>query len=117
MISSNIGKFITIEGVEGVGKTTNIDFIRQWLEQRKIPHITTREPGGTPLAESIRELLLSPRDETVDENTELLLILHWFLISLWSRGLSVLKIVVRQTALNRKNSLFLKESENVISPE
>tara|TARA_R110000822_G_scaffold159476_19_gene299390 strand:- start:26244 stop:26885 length:642 start_codon:yes stop_codon:yes gene_type:complete len=73
MISSNIGKFITIEGVEGVGKTTNIDFIRQWLEQRKIPHITTREPGGTPLAESIRELLLSPRDETVDENTELLL--------------------------------------------
>ena len=59
--------------MEGVGKTTNIDFIRQWLEQRKIPHITTREPGGTPLAESIRELLLSPRDETVDENTELLL--------------------------------------------
>ncbi len=73
MMSSKIGKFITIEGVEGVGKTTNIDFIRQWLAQQNIPHVATREPGGTPLAESIRELLLSPRDETVDENTELLM--------------------------------------------
>ncbi len=73
MMSSKIGKFITIEGVEGVGKTTNIDFIRQWLEQQNISHVATREPGGTPLAESIRELLLSPRDEAVDENTELLM--------------------------------------------
>ena len=73
MMSSKIGKFITIEGVEGVGKTTNIDFIRQWLAQQNISHVATREPGGTPLAESIRELLLSPRDETVDENTELLM--------------------------------------------
>ncbi|HEB27031.1 MAG TPA: dTMP kinase [Porticoccus sp.] len=72
-MSSKIGKFITIEGVEGVGKTTNINFIRQWLAQLNIPHVATREPGGTPLAESIRELLLSPRDETVDENTELLM--------------------------------------------
>lgn len=70
---SQIGKFITIEGVEGVGKTTNIDFIRQWLKQQGIPHINTREPGGTPLAEGIRELLLSPREEAVDENTELLM--------------------------------------------
>jgi dTMP kinase len=73
MMSSKTGQFITIEGVEGVGKTTNIDFIRQWLAQRNISHVATREPGGTPLAESIRELLLSPRDETVDENTELLM--------------------------------------------
>ncbi|MEH6469331.1 MAG: dTMP kinase [Porticoccus sp.] len=73
MMSSKTGQFITIEGVEGVGKTTNIDFIRQWLVQRNISHVATREPGGTPLAESIRELLLSPRDETVDENTELLM--------------------------------------------
>ena len=73
MMSSKTGKFITIEGVEGVGKTTNIDFIRQWLEQQKISHVATRGPGGTPLAESIRELLLSPRDEAVDENTELLM--------------------------------------------
>ncbi len=67
------GKFITVEGVEGVGKTTNMAFIQSWLEQQGVDHITTREPGGTPLAEDIRELLLSPRDEAVNENTELLL--------------------------------------------
>lgn len=67
------GKFITVEGVEGVGKTTNIAFIKQWLDQQGIEHITTREPGGTPLAESLRELLLSPREEIVNENTELLM--------------------------------------------
>ena len=60
------GKFITVEGVEGVGKTTNIAFIKQWLDQQGIEHITTREPGGTPLAEGIRELLLSRREETVN---------------------------------------------------
>lgn len=67
------GKFITVEGVEGVGKTTNMAFIQSWLERQGIDHIKTREPGGTPLAEDIRELLLSPRDEAVNENTELLL--------------------------------------------
>ena len=48
------GKFITIEGTEGVGKTTNIEFIKQWLTQQSIPFVNTREPGGTPLAEEIR---------------------------------------------------------------
>jgi dTMP kinase len=67
------GKFITVEGVEGVGKTTNIAFIKHWLDQHGVEHITTREPGGTPLAESIRELLLSRRNEVVDENAELLM--------------------------------------------
>lgn len=67
------GRFITIEGIEGVGKTTNIEFIRQWLSSRQIDFIATREPGGTPLAEDIRNLLLSPRDEQVDEAAELLL--------------------------------------------
>ena len=67
------GKFITIEGTEGVGKTTNVAFICQWLEQNNIDFVATREPGGTPFAESIRELLLSNRDEEVDENSELLL--------------------------------------------
>ena len=69
----NPGKFITVEGVEGVGKTTNMTFIQSWLKQQGIEHITTREPGGTPLAEDIRKLLLSPRVEAVNENTELLL--------------------------------------------
>lgn len=72
-MQTQIGRFITIEGVEGVGKTTNIEFIRAWLEQQNIPYIATREPGGTPLAENLRELLLSLRDEVVNENTELLM--------------------------------------------
>ena len=67
------GKFITIEGTEGVGKTTNIAFIQQWLRARDIDFITTREPGGTSLAEEIREILLSPREEKMAPSTELLL--------------------------------------------
>tara|TARA_B110000046_G_C13025717_1_gene413959 strand:+ start:5258 stop:5896 length:639 start_codon:yes stop_codon:yes gene_type:complete len=67
------GKFITIEGTEGVGKTTNIEFIQSWLENKKREFICTREPGGTPLAEQIRELLLAPREELVSGTAELLL--------------------------------------------
>lgn len=67
------GKFITIEGTEGVGKSTNIAFITQWLEEKGISILHTREPGGTPLAEEIRELLLSKREEKVDASAELLL--------------------------------------------
>mgnify|MGYP000367613301 FL=1 len=67
------GKFITIEGTEGVGKTTNIEFIQAWLNSRKLDFVSTREPGGTPLAEQIRELLLTPRKEKVSNSAELLL--------------------------------------------
>lgn len=67
------GKFLTIEGTEGVGKSTNIAFIQQLLSDRGIELVLTREPGGTPLAESIRELLLAKREEAVDEMAELLL--------------------------------------------
>ncbi len=69
----NTGKFITIEGTEGVGKSTNIAFIKAWLAGKNIDIIHTREPGGTPLGEEIRELLLAKRDESVDSRTELLL--------------------------------------------
>ncbi|MBT8145261.1 MAG: dTMP kinase [Gammaproteobacteria bacterium] len=72
--SNQPGKFITIEGVEGVGKSTNIGFIRDYLNERGIEFIQTREPGGTELAESIRALLLQERRETVDSTTELLLV-------------------------------------------
>lgn len=71
---SQPGKFITIEGTEGVGKTTNIEFIKQWLNENNIDFIATREPGGTPLAEQLRGLLLQPRDEAVDETAELLMV-------------------------------------------
>lgn len=68
------GKFLTIEGTEGVGKSTNLAFVRDWLMARGIEVIVTREPGGTPLAEEVRSLLLTKRDEAVDETAELLLV-------------------------------------------
>lgn len=68
------GKFLTIEGTEGVGKSTNLTFVRDWLTARGIEVVVTREPGGTPLAEEVRSLLLSKRDEAVDETAELLLV-------------------------------------------
>lgn len=68
------GRFITIEGAEGAGKTTNIEFLENYLQDRDVPYILTREPGGTPLAEEIREVLLVKRDEPVDEDCELLLV-------------------------------------------
>lgn len=68
------GLFITVEGIEGVGKTTNIEFIADWLKTNAIDFVATREPGGTPLAEEIREVMLRPRDEPVCDTTELLLV-------------------------------------------
>ena len=68
------GKFITIEGSEGVGKSTNIAFIQEYLMQKGIELIVTREPGGTPLAEDIRRLLVEEREEPMNEIAELLLI-------------------------------------------
>lgn len=68
------GKFITLEGGEGVGKTTNLAFIRDYLQQHNIRVTVTREPGGTALAEKIRRLLLDKDSEAVSELTELLLI-------------------------------------------
>jgi dTMP kinase len=65
--------FVTFEGIEGSGKTTQIRLLSGRLKTGGIPHLLTREPGGTPLADEIRALLLSPRDETVVPETELLL--------------------------------------------
>lgn len=68
------GRFLTIEGTEGVGKSTNLTYVQNWLSQRGIEVVVSREPGGTPFAEEIRALLLARRDEAVDETAELLLI-------------------------------------------
>ncbi|WP_110664939.1 dTMP kinase [Salinicola halophilus] len=69
------GRFITLEGGEGVGKTTNVGFVCEWLEARGIEVVRTREPGGTPGSEAIRELLLDPsRDEPWCDDAELLLV-------------------------------------------
>lgn len=69
-----MGKFISLEGGEGAGKSSAISTIEAWLQQQGISYVLTREPGGTPMAEEIRELVLTARDETVAANTELLLV-------------------------------------------
>lgn len=68
------GLFITIEGIEGVGKSTNIEMIKNYLNEHDIQYILTREPGGTLLAEQIREILLRDQEEVPTGLTELLLI-------------------------------------------
>lgn len=68
------GLFITIEGLEGAGKTTQAEVLCDWLKaNRHIVH-RTREPGGTPIAEQVRELLLEHHEEALDPTAELLLV-------------------------------------------
>ncbi len=67
------GRLITLEGSEGVGKSTNLDVVCKFLEEKRIRFTVTREPGGTEIAERIRELLLSETTEIMDGLTELLL--------------------------------------------
>lgn len=67
------GKFITIEGSEGAGKSTNICYIQDYLREKKIDFISTREPGGTPIAEKIRDLLLDKNNSSLCHDAELLL--------------------------------------------
>ncbi len=73
MSAVTVGKFITIEGGEGAGKSTNIQFIMDFLQQKGIKVLQTREPGGTPLAERIRKILLDKTESTIHCDTELLL--------------------------------------------
>ncbi|KRW62132.1 dTMP kinase [Pseudomonas sp. TTU2014-080ASC] len=67
------GLFITLEGPEGAGKSTNRDYLATRFREQGIDVVLTREPGGTPLAERIREILLAPSDELMASDTELLL--------------------------------------------
>jgi len=69
-VSPTRGKFITLEGVDGAGKSTHLDFVANWLRERGHEVVVTREPGGTPLGESLRALLLH---HEMDPDTELLL--------------------------------------------
>jgi len=66
-------RFISLEGSEGVGKTTSLKFVQSFVEALGYEVLITREPGGTPMAEEIRNILLSEREETVEVDTELLL--------------------------------------------
>ena len=63
------GHFVTFEGIDGAGKSTQITFVEHWLRQRGVDVLLTREPGGTPVGESLREMILhrpmQPRTETL----------------------------------------------------
>lgn len=67
------GRFITFEGVEGVGKSTQIAHAAEYLRGRGIEPLVTREPGGTPLAEKLRALVLEPQHGPVGPTEELLI--------------------------------------------
>jgi dTMP kinase len=67
------GRFLTVEGIEGVGKSTQVPRLAQALTARSVACVLTREPGGTPLAEKIRELVLAPGAEVLPDAAELLL--------------------------------------------
>ncbi len=68
------GYFITFEGIEGVGKSTQVKMLAEALIRNGVPVCLTREPGGTPAGEAIREILLHRNATPIDDNTELLLI-------------------------------------------
>lgn len=67
------GKFITVEGIEGVGKSTNIEFLSSIIEAKGFSVLRTREPGGTPMAERIRQMLLAHDEEPLPDIAESLL--------------------------------------------
>jgi dTMP kinase len=69
------GWFIVLEGGEGVGKTTQADLLGSWLDEARIPHRVTREPGGTPVGEAIRSVVLGRTDLQMPPESELFLIL------------------------------------------
>jgi dTMP kinase len=72
-MNASPGRFLTIEGIEGVGKTTQVTRLSEALTGRGIAHVVTREPGGTPLAERIRDIVLNAQGETLPPIAELLL--------------------------------------------
>lgn len=91
------GKFITVEGTEGVGKSTNMAFVENYLKQAGIDVVVTREPGGTPLSEKIRDMLLDARQVAICDDTELLMMfaaraqhLHELIIPALEKGQWVL---------------------------
>ncbi|MES2213152.1 MAG: dTMP kinase [Pseudomonadota bacterium] len=72
---SQFGRFITLEGIEGMGKSTHLRYLEQLLQAEGFEVLLTREPGGTPMAERLREVLLAPREEHVHAETELLMLM------------------------------------------
>ena len=73
MTQKHRGKFITIEGCEGVGKSTQVRFLKEYCAKNAIDAVFTREPGGTEIAEKIRCVILDPENKEMDGLTELFL--------------------------------------------
>lgn len=73
MVTAGDGMFITLEGIEGAGKTSQLDGIVSFFKDRGIDCVTTREPGGTEIGAQIRQVLLNPENQDLDANAELLL--------------------------------------------
>ena len=71
-VKSARGRFLSIEGVDGAGKSTQLPAIEQWLRGAGVRTLSTREPGGTPLGESLRDVLLDPRFTGMSPLAELL---------------------------------------------
>jgi len=71
----NVSRFIVLEGVEGSGKSTQLQLLSSWLDGLGLDHVTTREPGGTAVGEAIRSLLLDAEEVDVPAETELMLML------------------------------------------
>ncbi len=124
------GKFVVLEGVEGVGKSTQVANLRSWLESKGLEVATTREPGGTPLAESIRNLVLTPSTEDMCSETELLLMMaarlqHWhgFILPQLQQGKWVIcdrfidSTVAYQGAGRGLSETFIRKLHHDIAPE
>jgi dTMP kinase len=69
------GRFIVLEGADGVGKTTQVALLSAWMEESGLPHVVAREPGGTPVGEAIRSIVLGRADLDMPAESELLLLL------------------------------------------
>jgi dTMP kinase len=69
------GLFLVVEGIEGAGKTTQVSLLSRWMEASGIPHVATREPGGTAVGEALRSLVLNRTDLDLPPESELLVIL------------------------------------------
>ena len=72
---AQVGHFIVLEGGDGVGKTTQVGLLSAWMDAAGVAHIVTREPGGTPVGEAIRSIVLSRPELEMPPESELLLIL------------------------------------------
>jgi dTMP kinase len=81
----NGARFVTLEGIEGAGKSTVARFAEEWLSARGVRVTLTREPGGTPLAERVREIVLTPGEEQITPEAETLLMFAARAIHLASR--------------------------------